>query len=458
MKTIEIPNLRIRAYSEHSEVYQFAEYLVDDYLATKERVRDRNQYLLTARKLIASIWLVEGDLFKFTTKDEYFSKKERKQVWMTKKVLKLFRHLKSIEPKLINVVVKGVPPDVSKSGKGLNTVYSRAFIFTQRLKSLKEADILPDPELEVIELKDEDKKPLPIPSEEREQEWFIRSTEILNKHFEFLRNSNLTYSDGSRIAPLHYFYQRKFKLDFLSGGRWYSDFNLWSKKKRLSILLNNESALSIDISQLHPSLIMRLYHHQSDEPIGLMRGELKDAYDMPKYDYLPRVVHKKLINTLFNSITQESALKSIMTAHLDVNEDGEYVCNTYKGKQKRKGEKIFKDNMKGAREYMSYFKFIHPYYSEAICSGIGIKLQHMDSRLVTNMIDVATTINLPILPVHDEFVFPEKRLDDMKELLRRVFQITYGALGQIGTLNCKLSDKNGDEKEISLNLENSSHQ
>ena len=137
MKTIEIPNLRIRAYSEHPEVYQFAEYLVDDYLATKERVRDRNQYLLTARKLIASIWLVEGDLFKFTTKDEYFSKKERKQVWMTKKVLKLFRHLKSIEPKLINVVVKGVPPDVSKSGKGLNTVYSRAFIFTQRLKSLK---------------------------------------------------------------------------------------------------------------------------------------------------------------------------------------------------------------------------------------------------------------------------------------------------------------------------------
>ena len=82
----------------------------------------------------------------------------------------------------------------------------------------------------------------------------------------------------------------------------------------------------------------------------------------------------------------------------------------------------------------------------------------MDSRLVTNMIDVATTINLPILPVHDEFVFPEKRLGDMKELLRRVFQITYGALGQIGTLNCKLSDKNGDEKEISLNLENSSHQ
>ena len=145
---------------------------------------------------------------------------------MTKKVLKLFRHLKSIEPKLINVVVKGVPPDVSKSGKGLNTVYSRAFIFTQRLKSLKEADIMPDPELEVIELKDKDKKPLPIPIEEREQEWFIRSIEVLNKHFEFLRNYNLTYSDGSRIAPPHCFYQRKFKLDFLSGGRWYSDFNL----------------------------------------------------------------------------------------------------------------------------------------------------------------------------------------------------------------------------------------
>ena len=63
MNTFDIPHLQIKAYSEHPEVYQFAEWLVDDYFATKDRVRDRHQYVLTARKLIASIGLAEGDLF-----------------------------------------------------------------------------------------------------------------------------------------------------------------------------------------------------------------------------------------------------------------------------------------------------------------------------------------------------------------------------------------------------------
>ena len=53
----KVTNLNIRAYSEHPEVYHFSEWLVSDYMSTKERVRDRQSYILTARKLIASIWI-----------------------------------------------------------------------------------------------------------------------------------------------------------------------------------------------------------------------------------------------------------------------------------------------------------------------------------------------------------------------------------------------------------------
>lgn len=453
MNTYDVTNLSIRAYSEHPEVYQFAEWLVDDYMSTKTRVKDRQEYILTARKLIASLWIRDGDLFRFTTKAKYFSGEGKKQVWMTRKTLTLFKHLKSIEPKLINTVVKGVPPEVSKSGRGLNTVYCRTFEFTKRLESLTFEDILPNPELEVMELNSEDEKNLPISEKEREQEWFKHSERVLNSHFNFLKSARLNSPNGERVAPIEYFYQRKFKNDFVSGGRWYSDFTRWSKQNRLSILFDKERAFSIDISQLHPTLIMRLYHHKDVEPIGMLRGDLRDAYDMPKYNHFPRIVHKKLVNTLFNSESEDAALRSIMTAHLDKDENGEYVCRTYKGKQKRKGEKLFKDNKKGAKEYLEYFKWMHPYYAEAICSGLGIKLQKMDSHLVTNVVDVATSIGLAVLPVHDEFVFPESRLEDMQKILTEVFKITFKEIGRLGSLSCKVTSPDGNEKEIILGLE-----
>jgi len=37
----KVTNLNIRAYSEHPEVYHFSEWLVNDYMSTKERVRDQ---------------------------------------------------------------------------------------------------------------------------------------------------------------------------------------------------------------------------------------------------------------------------------------------------------------------------------------------------------------------------------------------------------------------------------
>ena len=65
---VNVSNLRIEAYSEHPEVYTFADWLVEDYLATQQRRRDVEAYKRTSRKLIASLWLRDGDLFKHTTK------------------------------------------------------------------------------------------------------------------------------------------------------------------------------------------------------------------------------------------------------------------------------------------------------------------------------------------------------------------------------------------------------
>lgn len=64
----DVFNLRIEAYSEHPEVYTFADWLVEDYLATQQRRRDVEAYKRTALKLIASLWLRDVDLAKLASR------------------------------------------------------------------------------------------------------------------------------------------------------------------------------------------------------------------------------------------------------------------------------------------------------------------------------------------------------------------------------------------------------
>jgi len=447
-----VSNLRIEAYSEHPEVYALADWLVESYFATRQRRRDSEAYKRTARKLIASIWLRDGDLFKFTTKSEHFAG-NRKQVWMTSKVLKLFKHLLSLEdPSYINLVASGYSATVSKSGVGANTVYCRSLAFKERLASLSPLDIIPNPDLPRIELRDADKHILEIGEATQAKEWFKRNINVLESHYDLLTDSNITLDSGERVAPSDLFYIRKFKHDLQTGGRLYAAFENWPKAKRLSVLFDGEPCVSMDLSQLHPALIMRYFHKLGAEPAGMLRGELEDAYDMPAYEYWPREVHKKLVNTMFNAASEDSALRSIMTAHLAV-EEGHYVCNTYNGKSKRVGKKLFTDNKKGAKSYLNYFKSMHPYYAEAICSGVGSKLQKKDGDIVLAVLGVCNELGCPVLPVHDEFIFPERWLPTMDLILKRSMQSVLGEIGRIGEIGIKIERKSGETEKSSIALD-----
>ena len=452
----DVSNLRIEAYSNHPEVYAVAEWLVDSYMATMQRVRERDQYLYTARKLLASLWLREGDLFKFTTRATNFGT-GRKQVWMSKKVLKLFNHMLRLG--LFNRVAKGRAANLTKNGKGMNTVYCRTLAFKNLFKEITSEDIIPNPDLPRIELRDSEKELMEIPDYIASQVWFINSTNTLRTHYELLSNAKIKAKDGSPVSPSKFFYVRKFKNDFQHGGRIYAAYENWSKTSRLGITFDDEQALSLDISQLHPSLIMRIHHGTDTEPSGILRNDLKDAYDLPAYEYWPRTVHKKLVNTLFNSVSEDSALRSIMTAHLQLKidelGDQECYCKTYKGKSKRTGVKLFKGDKKEALKYLNHFKMMHPYYAKAICTGIGSKLQKLDSDFVLSVIGICTELGIPVLPVHDEFVFPESYKSIMELVLKRSFQVIYKDIGKQGCLNLSVS-KLG-EKEVKRSIDLSDH-
>ena len=87
MPYTDVEFLGIKAYSDHPEVYAIAEILTAAYFSKKLRKRKPKQVARNARKLVASMVLIESDLFRFGTKTSSFSPGGRKQVWMTNSVV-----------------------------------------------------------------------------------------------------------------------------------------------------------------------------------------------------------------------------------------------------------------------------------------------------------------------------------------------------------------------------------
>ena len=82
--TTDVTYLKIEHYSGHAEVIKAAEVLLEQHKheEEKERLNNLPSWTGTARKLIASLWIREDDFFRFGTKNDYYSRGKRKQVWI----------------------------------------------------------------------------------------------------------------------------------------------------------------------------------------------------------------------------------------------------------------------------------------------------------------------------------------------------------------------------------------
>ena len=440
----DVTYLRIEVYSDHPEVREMADMLIDSYLADKKR-KSPQKYRYPARKLIASIWLRSSDHFRFGTKTSYFGNKRRKQVWMTHPVRTLFSHMRDIG--LINEAIPAIAPEMARDGVGRSAIYARSQRFKETLKSLTESDIVPDPELPRIMLKDESDFWLQIPPETQQEPWYEITEQTLRNHSELLGNSDIRLADGSPMHPITWTYIRKFKQSFDVTGRLYAGFTTFKKEQRLGITFAGRPACSLDLSQLHPTLILRIAHGIERET-GLFTGLNKDPYEMPSFSHLDRSIHKTLINALFNSRTLDSAARALNNAYYRWDStDCEYDCEIYKSKKKRVGHKCFPKNEKEAKQYIKAFKFRHPQLAEYVCTGIGLLLQKFDSDFMLNVTKIATSMGIPVLPVHDEVVFPEHKQTDVEGILKEAFKWTFGDAGCFGILTLK---KTVLDKEPSL--------
>ena len=452
----EVPYLQVQCYSDHPEVYRMADQLVESFLSTKQRLH-KDKYVKSARKLVASIWLHPSDRFRFSTTTGHFGK-QRKQVWMSQKVLTLFNHMKVMQPALVSLVAPAIAPAVAKDGVGRSAVYARTQEFMNGLQSLTVRDVVFDPDAPRITLKvGEGKKGVfqPIPEQVKQEKWYRYTEETLKRHAALLAASNITYETGELLSITDLTYNRRFRNSLEKTGRFYSSFINLPKATRNGVLFNGESAISIDFSGLHPHLILRLVQEKDTfTAVGLfgLTTEI-DPYAVPGFGHLPRDVHKQLINSLFNAKDRDGAWRALNSAYYLKDEEKQgYKVKIYSGRGKRQGQKAFPGNKAEAEKYIESFENYSPDLAVGIATGLGNLLQKIDSDIMLVAMRLCTDARIPLLPVHDEVVVPRSSYAEVVEVLKRAFAAVLKESGAWGGVPIKVNARGEESVRATLTL------
>jgi len=416
----DVSYLQIESYSGHPEVKLAAELLVEHVASKKQFMKARKQWIMAARKLIASLGIRDDDLFRFGTKKEYFSGKTRKQVWLTPKTLELFNAMRDLD--WIRMVKNAIPPKYStKAEGGMTSIYTRTDVFLNQLKNVSIEDYELDNTLPLVTLSDpETDQYLPLPEQYESSAQYRHTVAVLNAHYELIQASDLRSKDNKPLGLNKLRYRRRFTGSMGNGGRFYSYFCNQPKQDRLSITMGGEAVGSLDFSQLHPTLILLINKGVGEETNLFATG---DVYDMPDYPQLPRSAHKKFINAIFNAKTPDAAARSIMTAteYWDIIEDCPAFL-TYSGKGKRIGHPVWPEKpLKHAREYVDTFLLRHPDFQEAASSEIWGSMQLIDSTIMEYVLARTIEAAIPALPVHDELVIPVSKRYKVKQIMIEAF-------------------------------------
>ena len=59
-------------------------------------------------------------------------------------------------------------------------------------------------------------------------------------------------------------------------------------------------------------------------------------------------------------------------------------------------------------------------------------------------------MGIPVLPVHDEVVFPENKQSDVEGILRETFKWTFNDAGDFGQITMKLTQSSMEQTSVKL--------
>ena len=181
---------------------------------------------------------------------------------------------------------------------------------------------------------------------------------------------------------------------FQLGGRFYGAFHLeLPKELRSHIRINNEPTVELDYSALH---IRMLYHLEGIDYREDPYTAICDSEEERKIYKLAQLI----------AINSESENKAVMAIR----------------DQLRKNDIIFDLSNKSILHCLDKFKKVHYPIAKYLNTGVGLRLQNLDSRITDIILKAMTNNKIPCLPVHDSYIVKERHKDFLSEVMKESYE------------------------------------
>lgn len=196
------------------------------------------------------------------------------------------------------------------------------------------------------------------------------------------------------ISTDHYIRRVFNNIRWDHGGRFYGGF--WQRipsEFRKKIHINGQPTIELDYSGLHIVLLYRL------EGIDYWKEINRDPYQIQTNEW-DRWFIKTFLLTAINAKDETSSFKAMRQAHND--EYGFYPS--------------IKDWQ--FRRLLNLIRNQHKPIDHKLCSGAGLELMNLDSRITEYIVMKFTQSGIPILTIHDSYIVQYRYEDDLRILMQ----------------------------------------
>ena len=211
-------------------------------------------------------------------------------------------------------------------------------------------------------------------------------------------------------------------IEFTHGGRFYGGWwELVPSKLRSRIVINGKRTEEYDYSGLHPNMLYA------------MEGQA-----------LPGDPYDGLIKNVLEENTKEARKDCKRSFNAMLNADREM-------KAQPTGIRLSDYNTNWATLSAAIMERHKP-IAHHFYTGIGKKLQRIDSDMAEEVMLFFANEGVPVLPCHDSFVMHQGYQEDLQGLMAKVFRDRFGLEISI-KLECKMPYPSGDGEPVSMSVE-----
>ena len=176
-------------------------------------------------------------------------------------------------------------------------------------------------------------------------------------------------------------------------------------EERKEILINDEKTIEVDYKALHPRMIYHL--------------EKIDYTDDPYLAVCATAAIRKPIKKLFQMMINANTRRKAV-----------YAFEEYLAEEPAIADLLYNDGLNGwelANMILNAHKRIKDYFN----TGIGVKLQFIDSQIAESILKHFTKQKIVCLCIHDSFIVPLKYQDELIEIMKREYRKRMGFEGLV---------------------------